>query len=154
MVCCIFIFGALAAGGLFPTRLMPDAVEVPLVHLLIHRTVYGNLPRFSGVLELTMIPFRGIQVPSVVFKHLDDLFRFICLHISSIFKFRCKGNKNNTILQIFKAKSIRFDIIFNTSGTKKSEPPKKFGKNLRKGAIFSLFFSSARYLFIKKVTKT
>ena len=62
---------------------MPYAVEVPLVHLLVHRTVYGNLPRFRGVLELTMIPFCGIQVPSVVFKHLDDLLRFICLHIYS-----------------------------------------------------------------------
>jgi hypothetical protein len=30
-----------------------------------------------------MIPFCGIQVPSVVFKHLDDLLRFICLHIYS-----------------------------------------------------------------------
>ena len=134
-----FIPAGIGGGWLFPTRLMPDAVKVPLVHLLIHRTVYGNLPRFSGVLELTMIPFRGIQVPSVVFKHLDDLFRFICLHIS-FFYFRYKGNKNNTILQIFKAKSIRFDIIFNTSGTKKAEPQKKFGKNLRKGAFFSLFF--------------
>ena len=62
---------------------MPYAVEVPLVHLLVHRTVYGNLPRFRGVLKLTMIPFCGIQVPSVVFKHLDDLLRFICLHIYS-----------------------------------------------------------------------
>lgn len=62
---------------------MPYTVEVPLVHLLVHRTVYGNLPRFRGVLELTMIPFCGIQVPSVVFKHLDDLLRFICLHIYS-----------------------------------------------------------------------
>ena len=34
---------------------------------------------------------------------------------------------------------------------KNPEPPKKFGKIFRKGAIFSLFFLSASYLFIKKV---
>ena len=79
---------------------MPYAVEVPLPNLLIHRTVYGKSSCLEGCFELTMIPFCGIQLPSVVFKHLDDLLRFICLHIYSgeISPHR-KGNKINTASQ-------------------------------------------------------
>ena len=96
---------------------MPYAVEVPLVHLLVHRTVYGNLPRFSGVLELTVIPLRSIQIPPVVFEQLDDLFCFICLHLNSYLVIL--GAKVIKIILITKFLSLKVSslILFNISGT-------------------------------------
>ena len=74
-------FSIAGSAGLFPSCLMPNAVEKELAQHLASLASYRYGAWLFRMLQLSVVSFCPALPPSVFFQHLQDLSYFVFLHL-------------------------------------------------------------------------
>ena len=103
------------AGWLFPTRLLPDTVQIILIHCVTLFTVHRDLSFLCRVAELAVTASLRPDYPAVCLQEVKYLFYFVSFHISC-----CLTAQRYKIFYHFqKYDIISYTFIYNSTSERK-----------------------------------